>query len=704
MFAALASAAAQAQAPVEFALEDPTKIATAEACGECHVSEYEVWKRTPHAVGFKSLHRGEVAEAITQRMGFRLMKRDSPCLTCHYTPTVQGEQLRAVSGVSCENCHGAGQDWIDLHNDYGGKGIDHTTETPEHREQRIAASLAAGMRRPTDLYDVATSCYGCHTVPDERLVNVGKHSIGSPSFELVAWSEKIRHNFLDSFRDGDGTANAERSPERKRMMYLAGRALELEHALRGVAAATERGVYLKAMQRRVRDALTEVRGIAAAGALTEMDEAVAIIRSVDLKLGNREALLQAADRLGQATKQMLAGRDGTQLASLDPLVEGTAEAADFIEDEFDDLELAEPEVAVAASGDPAAGSETSSDPAAGGSPAAGSGSQATTTTVVTTEAIPAVGEAKPRIRPRSRFATLSGDTCQKCHGEQNAWWFDDPHYAAIEPFLARDRKNVQIARLYGISPSRMARGDSLCMDCHGTIVTGREKREVQDGVSCQGCHGPAAEFLEPHQEGDKSLGTERPGYINALQLGMVELQNLKTRAETCTGCHYITDRRLISSGHPSGVDFDYVDGMAEIRHWQSPPIGAPALNAVFSSELESRGAVPKVQLARLATTTRVAAAGGSGSTASEGQGTATDTTATGDESYVYRPQAAPRARPHDRRAASSGNGASGLGTELPPFPEVEEGTAIEDILRLLKDRLELLYRAVRPETTPGGQR
>ena len=694
MFLLLASlsASALAEVPLQFAREDPTKIIKAEACGECHVSEYEVWKRTPHATGFKELHRKESAEKIAERMGFRLMKRDSVCLSCHYTPTVQSEQLRAVSGVSCESCHGAGKDWIDVHNDYGGKGRDHTNEPPEHRDARIASSIAAGMRRPTDLYDVAASCYGCHTVPNERLVNVGKHSIGSPGFELVKWQEEIRHNFLDSFKDGDGTDNAERSPARKRMMYIAGRALELEHALRGVAVASERGVFLKAMQRRVRGALTEVRAIAAQAKLAEMEEAVDVVREVDVKLGNGQALVAAAERIGEVTKQLLRSADGTQLASLDPLVQGQVEAADLVDDEpeeAEDFAVASAETATGTSDSPS-GSATAPS---GGSAAA---TRKTATTTVT-PAIPAEGEKRTRLRAPSKFATLSGDTCQKCHGDQNAWWFEDAHYAAIDPFLERDRKNVQIARLYGISPARMARGESLCMDCHGTIVTGREKREVQDGVSCQSCHGPAKEFLEPHQEGEKSQGLQRPGYVKALNLGMNELKNLETRAAACSGCHYITDRRLLSSGHPSGIDFDYAEGMTKIRHWQTPAQPESALASAFSSALAKRGAVPKVRRARLATTVTAGGSVGSGGSGGSDRDIATTTSAANaaDEGFVARPPRTPWARPAERGARLPAGDVTPL--DLPPFPEIDDSTSIEDTLLLLKERLELLYRSLRQE-------
>ncbi len=690
-------AALQAQPHPEWAREDPTRIETAEACGECHVSAYEVWKRTPHARGFKTLHRLKTAEAIAGRMGFKLIKRDSNCLRCHYTPTVQGDQLRAVSGVSCESCHGAGADWIDVHNDYGGKGLDHNSEAPEHRAERVARSTAAGMRRPSDLYRLASSCYGCHSVPDERLVNVGRHSIGSAGFELVAWSQgDIRHNFLDSFRDGDGTANAERGAERKRLMYVAGRALELEHGLRGAAAATEKGVFFKATQRRIRNALGEVRAIAAGTEAAELDEIVATVRGVDIRLGNAEALLEAAEKIGAAARAFLDGRDGTRLASLDPLVEGTA-AVELVDDFEDDAGtiVAEQPAAPPPVGEPAAGgSSPSASPAGATAPAA-------TTSQAASGAIPAEGAVKRRVRKVSKHATLDATTCQKCHGDQNAWWFDDAHYASVDPFFERARKNQQIARLYGLSPSKTTRGDALCMDCHGTVVTGRETREVADGVSCQSCHGAAKDYLEPHEEGDKSLGLQRLGYVKALKLGLVELKEPATLAAACADCHYVTDPRLISSGHPSGADFDYASGMAETRHWQSPLAPAGTLAAAYSSELAVRGAVPKVRLARLAGAaapgpvagTQAAAVAASGATADSG----------GPAAAVYRPRT-PRARPISsgapaRSAVTTGAEAAGdaAALGLPPFPEIDDSTPVEDVLLLLKERLEQLYRAVRGE-------
>ncbi len=687
----------RAEAQHEWAREDPAKIQTSESCGECHISAYDVWKHTPHATGFKTLHRLKTAEAISGRMGYKLIKRDSNCLTCHYTPTLQNDQLRAVSGVSCESCHGAGADWIDVHNDYGGKGIDHKNEAAEHRADRIARSIAAGMRRPSNLYALASSCFGCHSVPDERLVNVGRHSIGSAGFELVAWSQgKIRHNFLDSFLGGDGTANAERGAERKRLMYVIGRALELEHGLRGAAAATEKGVFFKATQRRIRNALGEVRAIVSRAAAPELEEMVATVRGVKVSLGNKAALLEAAERIGDAARRFLDGRDGTRLASLDPLVEGTAEielaeeADEAAGDGVADLPAADPATGGPAAGTPATGAAAAGTPA-GTAPTAPASGQSTS--AAPTGAVPAVGDVKRRIREASKHATLDATSCQKCHGDQNAWWFDDAHYASVDPFFERARKNLQIARFYGLSPSRMTRGDALCMDCHGTVITGREKREVADGVSCQSCHGAAKDYLEPHEEGEKSLGLQRPGYVKALKLGMVELKAGTTLARACADCHYVTDRRLISSGHPSGADFEYASGMAKTRHWQSPLPPAGALEAAYSSVLAARGAVPSVQLARLASSPAQASSAPAAESATAGA------SASARSAAVYRP-VTPRARPAASGAppaASATATSDPVALGLPPFPEIDDSTSIEEVLLLLKERLELLYRAARKE-------
>lgn len=686
----LVSVTAQETPPVEFAREPPDRIVRAETCGECHLSEFEVWKKTPHATGFKSLHRTERAEAIAKKMGYRLMKRDSPCLSCHYTPVVEGGQLRAISGVSCESCHGAARDWLDVHNDYG-KGLDHTSEPVDHRNQRIARSREAGMRRPSDLYATVSSCFGCHTVPDEDLVNVGGHSTGSAGFELVEWSQGvIRHNFLESFLNGDGTQNAERSLPEQRPLYVVGRALDLEHSLRGAAEAKEDGVYSKAMARRVKVTLLEVRKILAKAPHPALEEIPAIVAETKVVPGNRQALLAAADRVGAATRRFLSGYEPQQLAGLDPLILGTA-GADSLADTLAQTEGADDGPIPPDGFLQSEGSEGAQ--LAGGSPADGPGAGPGAPAGVTggDPGVPAAGKFKRRIRTASQHQTLGPGACSGCHEQANEWWISDPHYDSAGPFFDRQQKNVQIARLYGLNAAKMTLGNQVCMDCHGTIISGNEAFDVFDGVSCESCHGSAKDFLEPHKEGDKALGLSRPGYVKALTLGMEELKKGPIRAKRCSDCHYITEPRLISAGHPSGKGFDYVGGMGKIRHWERDTLADGPLRQAFDAVLGRRGGVPKVELARLPSAAAARLA---------------------QESQTRSPRLARATggtwnRPRPTAAAARATAGSGgpapppprvLGNlELPPFPEVDAATTIEDLLLILQRRLDLLHAAVASE-------
>jgi hypothetical protein len=677
---------------LDFVQEDPAAIVTAESCGECHIAEAEVWKKSPHATGFKTLHRKKNAADIAERMGFSLIKRDSLCLSCHFTTTVKNGQLRAVAGVSCESCHGAGREWIDIHNNYG-KGFDYKTESPEHRKERIARSRAAGMRRPSDLYGVATSCYGCHTVPQERLVNVGRHSIGSAGFELVEWSQGIiRHNFLRSFLEGDGTENAEISPQRRRLLYVVGRAVDFEYSLRGVAAATEEGVYLKAMQRRLRNASRELRAIQRRGDLPEIVAMLNSVQGLPVALGRGQEFLAAADKVGKAARLFLEQHDGGQLANLDPLVDGVAE-------DFDD-----PPLAVASAG--GTGEDPSSAALPSGPTATGSAATSNTSgeTRPAVAAVPAAGEIKTRIRPQSGFSTVSASECQRCHGDQNAWWFNDAHSTSADPFFEGNPNNVKIARLYGINPAKMSRGETVCMDCHGTVVTGKERREVDDGVSCQSCHGPGKEFLEIHQEGELSLGAQRPGYVEALKRGMVKLQDLDVRARICSSCHYVTDPRLISAGHPSGATFDYVAGMNDIRHWERSRADPASLRRAFGRAITARGVVPEVVRARFAIAPGSVTPGiGVGSQIAEGsaENSGADP-AVSRRRQDYRPASSGAAQGRSTPTVSSTEAAATL--RLPPFPEISRTMPVEEILLLVKERLDLLYQAVGRGEVRGDRR
>src|SRR5690606_8261864 len=171
---------------------DAGKIVGPNACAECHKQEVEAWKASHHFKTFREMPRNTKANEIGKKMGVRRVRTESLCATCHYTVQQKTSGLQPIAGISCESCHGTGQDWVKVHSGYSGKTP--LFESKAEAKARWKLSEAKGMIRPRAVYQLAKNCLSCHVVPQEDLVNKGGHPAGS-AFELVSWSQgEVRHN------------------------------------------------------------------------------------------------------------------------------------------------------------------------------------------------------------------------------------------------------------------------------------------------------------------------------------------------------------------------------------------------------------------------------------------------------------------------------------------------------------------------------
>ncbi len=651
----VAVSSAQETTKEKFLWHDPKKIVTAKPCNECHQLEYGVWEKTKHSTSFKTLHRKELAERITKNMSFKFIKRESLCLKCHYTGVIKNEQLRAISGVSCESCHGAAKDWIDVHNNYG-PGAKYNTESAEHEKQRILESKKKGMLRPSEVYGVVANCFQCHTVPHEKLVNVGGHTSGSRDFDLLARIDTIRHNFLQAQFDPSRSENAERSQEQNRILYVVGKAVDLEYSIRGMAASKETGGYVRAMNRRVRSVVNSLMAIQKRIAIKEVQDMLSLLGDVNIGPNNESALLDVAAKISKATKTFISKNNGSELTALDGVIAGTENL--FVVETIDTLEKPE--------------STTTTDQVS----IVDKESKPTdeTPVVATEKSFAPVYAKKNYIRPRSKFKTILPGC--NCHSDQIKWWESDKHFNSAEPFFNKTQKNIQLARNYGLSVLDMTRGDNLCMDCHGTIITDQASEQVFDGVSCESCHGPASGYNKPHQE-------EGRAYLEGEKFGMVQLENVGIRAEACAQCHYINDPRLISSGHPTGTGrlrgktFNLVERNQQIKHWKNPIVSAEELEIAYAETKRKRGAIPEVEIVSRRLPTESPKAGSTQPRIADRQ----------NPTEVPPPKPPPIIINH-RQLLEQKN------IKLPPFPAINDSTSIEEILLILKKRIELLYEQI----------
>lgn len=679
---------------------DPEKVVISERdwrvpCGECHISEYEVWQDSKHATGFNTMHRTDQAQDILREMGLRTTKRqEAMCLKCHYTVKAPSSS-RAIAGVSCESCHGAAHDWVEVHNTWG-PGVEHPDdELPEHAEARVAASLEGGMLRPSgDLYAVAANCFECHTVPVEDLVNVGGHNSGSATFELVEWAASVRHNFVEA-QWTPGSVNRVPSLERTRMMYVIGRILDYEYSLRGMARATVPARFSKAMERRATRARRALETIAQVTDIPEVNEVLVQSRNARLTPDNQAALLEVVRQIRDLGQSFARTHDGSEFVALDPMDRGRESCAGrqpvvfpcVAQGIVESPQGGEPVAGDAETNEPRTEAEVPPDPVEEAGDR-NSGEQVTTAAVV-------VG--RQRDRPAwfpeadSRYrTTLAG--CGSCHAQAEEWWFDDPHEASALRLLNKEPRAVDIALSFGLTETSMQRRDQICMNCHGTIPSAAPTTIVQDGVSCESCHGPSSEYLEPHEEGGNP------------QLGMTALKEPAVRAATCARCHHMTDERLISAGHPTGEGYDFAAANVGIVHFpgrrveraregrgEGPysELDPGVLTAAYAQELAKRP-IPDVAVVALRRpplplpASRVSPADGvSGTEVVSRRRTA------GTEISASPPPQPPLPRPVARTASRPS-----VPVDLGPLPEVTDATTVEEILVIVKQRLERLYRAV----------
>ncbi len=304
-------------APVAAQTEwDHSKVLGPQKCAECHKVTTAIWQNTNHYKTFTELPRRKEANEIAKKMGLKRIKAGSLCLDCHFTTTMEGDKRDAIAGISCESCHGPSKNYLKVHSEFSGKKKE--TETEAERTKRWAASEAGGMIRPHDMYRWAKNCYGCHVVPQEKLVNDGGHPAGS-KFELVSWSQgEIRHNVWYN----QGKDNPQAAPERKRLMYVLGLAVELETALRAVGAATVKANYAVSMAKRAKRAQVAFSKVAEALSGPEIAGIDAAAKSAKLKLNNAAELNAAADKIADAATRLAANYDGSTFGAIDALIPG----------------------------------------------------------------------------------------------------------------------------------------------------------------------------------------------------------------------------------------------------------------------------------------------------------------------------------------------------------------------------------------------
>jgi hypothetical protein len=174
-------------------------------------------------------------------------------------------------------------------------------------------------------------------------------------------------------------------------------------------------------------------------------------------------------------------------------------------------------------------------------------------------------------------ASCSGSACHgsttprtKLKIAQNeffVWSQKDKHTKAYEALLNPDSKRIAL-NLKIEKPEQSAR----CLVCHALKVEPDRQGalvELEEGVTCEACHGPAEKWLGPHIRKDFDA-------LKSTGLGIYPTKDLAKRSVKCLSCHLgggpdqIVDHELIGAGHPR-LKFELDTYSSQMpAHWLPP--------------------------------------------------------------------------------------------------------------------------------------
>ncbi len=163
---------------------------------------------------------------------------------------------------------------------------------------------------------------------------------------------------------------------------------------------------------------------------------------------------------------------------------------------------------------------------------------------------------------QSADKTLGVVNCSSslCHGSVSIWpsspvaqneyvvWARLDKHARAYNVLLNERSRSIASKLGLVKP---AHASKECLDCHAHNPVAERadaRHKITDGVGCEGCHGPADQWIASHTAPDVK-------HADNLAHGLYPSAAPQARAKLCMSCHFGTadkyvNHRTMAAGHP----------------------------------------------------------------------------------------------------------------------------------------------------------
>jgi hypothetical protein len=179
-------------------------------------------------------------------------------------------------------------------------------------------------------------------------------------------------------------------------------------------------------------------------------------------------------------------------------------------------------------------------------------------------------------------------SCKQCHQaptpdnpavfveltEYETWSSQDKHSLAYAVLLGPIGKRM--GEILGNDPQYVLKSEAGCLVCHAMdFPKARQGTQftIEDGVSCDGCHGPSQDWIGAHAA-DKQNWRKKSA-ADKQKLGMRDLRNPAIKADLCLSCHVgntnegkVVTHPMYAAGHPPLPAFELATFCKNLpQHW-----------------------------------------------------------------------------------------------------------------------------------------
>jgi hypothetical protein len=206
-------------------------------------------------------------------------------------------------------------------------------------------------------------------------------------------------------------------------------------------------------------------------------------------------------------------------------------------------------------------------------------------------------EAAPGPSERRYLGALA---CKACHEKWDKEAYPDPccQMTEYDTWKKKDKHaqayTALTSRLSQDMASRLGLGDDIktwegCLNCHAmNFPPSRQgvQFHIQDGVTCDGCHGPAKDWFTEHTQ--KDIWRKKTPQQKA-DLGFIDVRGPAKRAALCTGCHIGNAREgkvlthdMYAAGHPPLPSIEIATFSEDLpRHWVDMDKKSEAIQKIY---------------------------------------------------------------------------------------------------------------------------